>query len=122
MNMWDVQALALYEDGNLLDLVDQDLIGAYNEEEVLLVLETALSCLQVDPKKRPTMSQVMHLFMKHADVAMEIVKELRGNRTSLGDIMEDRRPRIGHESEERTLISSNQFRSQVMELTEMHPR
>lgn len=118
MNMWDVQALALYEDGNLLDLVDEDLIGAYNEEEVLLVLETALSCLQVDPKKRPTMSQVMHLFMKHADVAMEIVKELRGNRTSL----EDRRPRISRESEERTLISSNQYRSQVMELTEMHPR
>ncbi|KAG6553873.1 hypothetical protein Mapa_004790 [Marchantia paleacea] len=117
-------AMTLYEEGNLMKLVDKELMGAYDVEEVLLVLETALSCLQMDPKKRPSMSQVVNMLMKHADVAIEIVKELRGKRTSLEGILEDdmRSNSYSRESEERTLISSSQSNSQFIELTEMHPR
>ncbi|BFI33827.1 hypothetical protein MPTK2_4g18760 [Marchantia polymorpha subsp. ruderalis] len=116
-------ALALYEDGKLLDLVDEDLMGACNQEEVRLVLKTALSCCQAYPKNCPSMSQAMNLFMKHEDLAFEIVKELRGNGTGLGGISEDHEePRISSESEERSFVSRSESRSHLSELTEMRPR
>ncbi|KAL3701686.1 hypothetical protein R1sor_019708 [Riccia sorocarpa] len=71
-------AISMFDQGKVLALVDKQLNGEYNEEEVLLVLHTALACCQIDSKKRPTMSQVVNWLMKHADLAMDIVKELRG--------------------------------------------
>ncbi|KAL3687477.1 hypothetical protein R1sor_013786 [Riccia sorocarpa] len=70
------RALELYEQKNLLNLVDAGLLGQYNEEEVLLILQTAVACCQMDLKKRPTMSQVMSRFMKHEDVPIDITEEL----------------------------------------------
>ncbi|KAL3687492.1 hypothetical protein R1sor_013801 [Riccia sorocarpa] len=120
-------ALQLYEQKKLLDLVDSDLVGMYNEEEVLLVVQTALACCQMDSKRRPTMSQVLNRFTKHEDVAIEIVRELNGPRLNLG-ILE-----VGHLarseeniiSDERALLTYNSVQSSQghsLELTDMNPR
>ncbi|BBN15153.1 hypothetical protein MPTK1_6g17480 [Marchantia polymorpha subsp. ruderalis] len=72
-------AITLYTEGKVLNLVDKRLEGDYDEEEVLLVVDMALSCLQTDPKKRATMSQLVNVLMKNsnASVAVDIVNELK---------------------------------------------
>ncbi|KAL3687475.1 hypothetical protein R1sor_013784 [Riccia sorocarpa] len=82
-------ALELYEQKNLLDLVDAGLLGQYNEEEVMLVLQTAVACCQMDSKKRPTMSQVVSRFMKHEDVPIDITGELNSRMQNLEGILEE---------------------------------
>lgn len=76
---WIAQAITLYTEGKVLNLVDKRLEGNYDEEEVLLVVDMALSCLQTDPKKRATMSQLVNVLMKNsnASVAVDIVNELK---------------------------------------------
>ncbi|KAL3691826.1 hypothetical protein R1sor_005477 [Riccia sorocarpa] len=73
-------AVTLFDEGKLLDLVDKELNGKYNEEEVLRVLQTAIACCQMDSKKRPTMSQIVNVLMSHADPAVDIVQGLRGKK------------------------------------------
>ncbi|KAL3687489.1 hypothetical protein R1sor_013798 [Riccia sorocarpa] len=68
--------LELSEQKMLLNLVDFELVEMYNEEEALLVIQTALACVQMDQKRRPSMSQVVNTFTKHEDVAIEIVREI----------------------------------------------
>ncbi|KAL3684308.1 hypothetical protein R1sor_002330 [Riccia sorocarpa] len=71
-------ALRLHDQDKLLELVDPELNGKYDEDEALLVLRTALACCQLDPKRRPTMSEVLSILMKHTEVAIDIVNELKG--------------------------------------------
>ncbi|KAL3687478.1 hypothetical protein R1sor_013787 [Riccia sorocarpa] len=127
-------ALELYEQRKLLNLVDSELVGEYNEEEVLLVLQTALACCQMDTKRRPTMSQVVNRFTKNEDVAIDIIREIHGRRLNLDEIQEENSavgPSVGpgskenNGSEERTLISYNSqwsFPRQALEVTHMSPR
>ncbi|BBN15164.1 hypothetical protein MPTK1_6g17540 [Marchantia polymorpha subsp. ruderalis] len=84
-------AITLYTEGKVLNLVDKRLEGDYDEEEVLLVVNMALSCLQVDPKKRATMSQLVNVLMKNsnASVAVDIVNELNIQTPYLLSISED---------------------------------
>ncbi|KAL2652484.1 hypothetical protein R1flu_020612 [Riccia fluitans] len=82
-------ALRFYEDGKLLELVDPELMGNYDEDEALLLLHTALACSQLDTKRRPTMSQVMSILMKHTEVAIDIVNEMKSQKPDLHFILED---------------------------------
>ncbi|KAL2652487.1 hypothetical protein R1flu_020615 [Riccia fluitans] len=82
-------ALRFYEDGKLLELVDPELMGNYDEDEALLLLHTALACSQLDTKRRPTMSQVMSILMKNTEVAIDIVNEMKSQKPDLHVILED---------------------------------
>ncbi|BBN15158.1 hypothetical protein Mp_6g17520 [Marchantia polymorpha subsp. ruderalis] len=84
-------AATLYTEGKVLNLVDKRLEGDYDEEEVLLVVDMALSCLQTDPKKRATMSQLVNVLMKNsnASVAADIVNELKSQTPYASSIPED---------------------------------
>ncbi|KAL2622268.1 hypothetical protein R1flu_002473 [Riccia fluitans] len=82
-------ALELYEGKKLLNLVDEKLMGEYNEEEVLLVLHTALACCRLDWRERPTMGQVVSKFMKHEDVVLDIARVLKGDCLKFEDLLEE---------------------------------
>ncbi|KAL3687488.1 hypothetical protein R1sor_013797 [Riccia sorocarpa] len=104
--------LELSEQKMLLKLVDSELVEKYNEEEALLVIQTALACVQMDPKRRPTMFQVVNRFTKHEDVAIDIVREINGRSLNLEGILEENTamgPNAGSEevtrSDERALLS-----------------
>ncbi|KAL2652258.1 hypothetical protein R1flu_020386 [Riccia fluitans] len=81
-------SMTLYGEGKLLNLVDEELNGQYDEDEVLLVLQTAVACCQLDSKKRPTMSQVVNSLLKHSDMVVDIVNKL-SRQSRLEDIREE---------------------------------
>ncbi|XP_008809404.1 cold-responsive protein kinase 1-like isoform X2 [Phoenix dactylifera] len=56
-------AWQLYEEGNLIELVDPNL-KEYLEEEVLRYIKVALFCTQAATKQRPTMPQVVEMLSK----------------------------------------------------------
>ncbi|BBN15229.1 hypothetical protein MPTK1_6g18110 [Marchantia polymorpha subsp. ruderalis] len=116
-------AITLYTEGKVLDLVDKRLEGDYDEEEVLLVVDMALSCLQTDPKKRATMSQLVNFLMKNSNgsVAVDVVNELKSQTPYMWSISEDE-PNVDTyassqgvqgESDELALMSSFATESQV---------
>ncbi|XP_066337393.1 LRR receptor kinase SERK2-like isoform X3 [Miscanthus floridulus] len=49
------------EEGRLLNLVDRNLGGVYNLEELEKVTQIALLCTHMDPDQRPTMSEVVQM-------------------------------------------------------------
>ncbi|KAL3820263.1 hypothetical protein ACJIZ3_006168 [Penstemon smallii] len=49
----------LYEDKRLEELVDKNLKGSYNEDELEKAVELALECTRSNPEVRPRMSQVL---------------------------------------------------------------
>ncbi|OQU78259.1 hypothetical protein SORBI_3009G188100 [Sorghum bicolor] len=55
-------AWSLLNGGNGLDLVDENLNGSYNSDEVLKCLKVGLLCVQENPDDRPLMSQVLMMF------------------------------------------------------------
>ncbi|KAL3687490.1 hypothetical protein R1sor_013799 [Riccia sorocarpa] len=127
--------LELSEQQKLLNLVDSELVEKYNEEEALLVIQTALACVQMDPKRRPSMSQVVNRFTKHEDVAIEIVREINNRRPTLLNlegILEENTaigPKVESEevtrSEERTRLTYDSVGSSHdndLELSSMSPR
>ncbi|XP_066361990.1 receptor-like serine/threonine-protein kinase SD1-8 isoform X1 [Miscanthus floridulus] len=52
-------AWSLLNEGNGLDLVDENLNGSFNSDEVLKCLKVGLLCVQENPDDRPLMSQVL---------------------------------------------------------------
>ncbi|WVZ99117.1 hypothetical protein U9M48_044464 [Paspalum notatum var. saurae] len=52
-------AWSLLNEGNGLDLVDENLDGSFNSDEVLKCLKVGLLCVQENPDDRPLMSQVL---------------------------------------------------------------
>ncbi|OAE30148.1 hypothetical protein AXG93_4295s1010 [Marchantia polymorpha subsp. ruderalis] len=100
--------------------------GDYDEEEVLLVVNMALSCLQADPKKRATMSQLVNELLKNANasVAVDIVNELKSQTVYLCSIPEDEHyvdtyagsQGVQGESVELALLSSFAIDSQVSDM------
>ncbi|KAL6620484.1 hypothetical protein ACP70R_035623 [Stipagrostis hirtigluma subsp. patula] len=61
-------AWSLLNEGNSLDLVDENLKGSFNSDEVLKCLKVGLLCVQENPEDRPLMSQVL-LMLAATDVA-----------------------------------------------------
>lgn len=56
-------AWKLWIAGNVLDLVDESLAGAFSEEEALRCIQVGLLCTQHDPKQRPTMSCALKMLL-----------------------------------------------------------
>ncbi|XP_062231794.1 receptor-like serine/threonine-protein kinase SD1-8 [Phragmites australis] len=61
-------AWSLLNEGNSLDLVDENLKGSFNSDEVLKCLKVGLLCVQENPDNRPLMSQVL-LMLATTDTA-----------------------------------------------------
>ncbi|KAL2652522.1 hypothetical protein R1flu_020650 [Riccia fluitans] len=70
-------AFRLCRENKLLDLAAKGLPTESKGDEILAVLKTALSCLQEDPSKRPTMSQVVNMLTGNSEFTIDIVRELK---------------------------------------------
>uniref|UniRef100_M1BHX7 BRASSINOSTEROID INSENSITIVE 1-associated receptor kinase 1 n=1 Tax=Solanum tuberosum TaxID=4113 RepID=M1BHX7_SOLTU len=57
----DIQVKGLLKDKKYETLVDADLQGNYNEEEVEQLIQVALLCTQSTPTERPKMSEVVRM-------------------------------------------------------------
>ncbi|CAN8312328.1 unnamed protein product [Cochlearia groenlandica] len=62
------RAWTLYEQNELVDLVDSGLNGGYDEEEACRYLKIGLLCTQDSPKLRPIMSTVVKLLTGEKDI------------------------------------------------------
>ncbi|OMO74702.1 hypothetical protein CCACVL1_16525 [Corchorus capsularis] len=61
-------ALALKEQGNLLELVDPRMGSDYNTEEMLAMINVALLCTNANPAARPAMSSVVSMLEGRANI------------------------------------------------------
>ncbi|BBN15223.1 hypothetical protein MPTK1_6g18040 [Marchantia polymorpha subsp. ruderalis] len=115
-------AITLYTEGKVLNLVDKRLEGDYDEEEVLLVVDMALSCLQTDPKKRATMSQLVNFLMKNsnASVGVEIVNELKSQTPYMWSISEDEHNVDPYASSQGVQVESDELALMSSFATESH--
>lgn len=57
----NIQVKGLLKEKNLEALVDRDLQGNYEEEEVEQLIQVALLCTQGSPMERPKMSEVVRM-------------------------------------------------------------
>ena len=57
----NVKVKMLMEEGRLHEIVDRNLGGAYNREELEKITQIALLCTHMDPDQRPVMSEVVHM-------------------------------------------------------------
>ncbi|XP_073287078.1 L-type lectin-domain containing receptor kinase S.4-like [Primulina huaijiensis] len=62
-----------WKEGRVLDVVDKQMEGDFDENEVLMVLKLGLMCSSNDPTGRPTTRQVLS-YMEHEIEMPEIVK------------------------------------------------
>ncbi|XP_042517748.1 cold-responsive protein kinase 1-like isoform X2 [Macadamia integrifolia] len=105
----------LYEEGKLLELLDQEL-GEFSEEEVLRYIKVALFCTQEAAGRRPTMTQVVDMLSRHIWLNEKeltppgIFQELGGLSGTL--------PSLNKAS----IDSTTQLQSSVFTITEMTPR
>ncbi|KAL2652526.1 hypothetical protein R1flu_020654 [Riccia fluitans] len=124
-------AFRLYGENKLLDIAAKGLVTESNRDDVLSVLKTALLCLQEDPNKRPTMSQVVSMLTDVSEVAIDIVTELRDQTFGVGyyagqyDQTTTSTINPRHEREELALLdsaSSAAGSQPTIELSSMQPR
>ncbi|KAL5549049.1 hypothetical protein UlMin_004280 [Ulmus minor] len=54
-------AWRLWKEGNVLELIDESLVGSYSDSEVLRCIHVSLLCVQQHPEDRPTMSSVVFM-------------------------------------------------------------
>lgn len=66
--------LVLKEKGKLLDMMDPRLGSDYNKEEVMGMINVALSCTNASPTLRPTMSAVVSM-LEGRSVVLEPISE-----------------------------------------------
>jgi len=67
LTVW--QAWKLHKEGRLMEIMDPRLhVNKDEEMEVRRVLETAVSCVQTSPEKRPTMFRVVAMVAGDASV------------------------------------------------------
>ncbi|KAK9155233.1 hypothetical protein Sjap_002713 [Stephania japonica] len=69
-----LQAWEMYEQGQLVELVDTSLNGDFDSDEACRYLKTALLCIQDIPKLRPSMSIVVKMLQGEIDEFDNIAK------------------------------------------------
>ena len=57
----NVKVKMLMEEGRLHEIVDHNLGGAYNREELEKITQVALLCTHMNPDQRPAMSEVVQM-------------------------------------------------------------
>lgn len=120
-----MQGFRLYEEGKLVNIAQEGLLEQTSEDEVMYVLKTALSCLQDDPNKRPSMSQVVNMLSGNSEVAIDIVNGLKEQRLSYDDLYDTfSMVNDQQEREDGALLfsSSSSNAQQTVELSDMRPR
>ncbi|EPS57475.1 hypothetical protein M569_17342 [Genlisea aurea] len=63
---------SLYESNRDFELVDPKLNKEYNREEVKRIIKVSLLCTQASPELRPTMSRVVAMLSRDAEVPLVI--------------------------------------------------
>ncbi|KAK4477548.1 hypothetical protein RD792_016780 [Penstemon davidsonii] len=72
-------AWKLWNEGNILHLVDESIEGEFSEEEALRCIQVGLLCTQPNPHHRPTMPSVLKMLLGE-ELSMEtIVASCKGN-------------------------------------------
>ncbi|KAG6553507.1 hypothetical protein Mapa_004419 [Marchantia paleacea] len=119
-------AFKLYEEDRLLNMSEMGLVTMSTKDEIILVLKTALSCLQEDPSKRPAMSQVVNMLMGNSDLAIDLIKELKCQKLTFDDIFDgsilnelDKRQ---EEQVRGMMYSTSSESSQLIRVDDMVPR
>lgn len=69
------QAWSLLNEGNGLDLVDENLNGSFDPDEVLKCLKVGLVCVQENPDDRPLMSQVLMMLASNDTASLPTPKQ-----------------------------------------------
>ncbi|KAL3684454.1 hypothetical protein R1sor_002476 [Riccia sorocarpa] len=71
-------AYTLYKEDRIMDIPAKSLLETGPRDEILSVVKTALSCLQDNYEKRPSMSQVVNMLNgSFPDLATDIMTEIR---------------------------------------------
>nr|CAB3474843.1 unnamed protein product [Digitaria exilis] len=68
-------AWRLWNEGNGLDIVDNNLNGSFNTDEVLKCIKVGLLCVQESPEDRPHMSQVLQMLASPETSALHNLKQ-----------------------------------------------
>uniref|UniRef100_A0A5B7BQE0 non-specific serine/threonine protein kinase n=1 Tax=Davidia involucrata TaxID=16924 RepID=A0A5B7BQE0_DAVIN len=68
-------ALALKENGNLMELVDPRLGSDFNKEEVMVTIDVSLLCTNATAAVRPTMSSVVSMLEGRSAVVQELISD-----------------------------------------------
>ncbi|KAL5707372.1 hypothetical protein ACHQM5_018277 [Ranunculus cassubicifolius] len=99
-------ACVLQEQGNLLELVDENLKSNYSEKEALNMLNIGLLCSNPTPILRPTMSAVVSMLQGHIPVQAPLI--IQGSATDPARLkaFENMSERSGHSRESQTRDTS----------------
>jgi len=101
----------------LINLVDQKIHNTLVESEMRRVINVALLCVQVEPAKRPIMSEVLSMLQGEMDLPHILPSS---NQTSVSSLFMD-----VSTSESNHLLSSpipNNYSNAEIELTNLDPR
>jgi hypothetical protein len=101
----------------LISLVDQKIHDTIVESEMRRVINVALLCVQVEPTKRPIMSQVLSMLQGEMDLPNILPSSTQ---TSVSSLFMD-----ASTSESNHLLSSpipNNYSNAEVELTNLNPR
>ncbi len=112
-----MQAWSLHKTNMLISLVDQKIHDTIVESEMRRVINVALLCVQVEPTKRPIMSQVLSMLQGEMDLPNILPSSTQ---TSVSSLFMD-----ASTSESNHLLSSpipNNYSNAEVELTNLNPR
>jgi hypothetical protein len=101
----------------LISLVDQKIHNTIVESEMQRVINVALLCVQVEPTKRPIMSEVLSMLQGEMDLPQILPSS---SQTSVSSLFMD-----VSTSESKHLLSSpirNNYSNAKVELTNLDPR
>ncbi|KAL3684438.1 hypothetical protein R1sor_002460 [Riccia sorocarpa] len=83
-------AFKKYTDGRVMDIVETALLATGSIDQILLVLKTAISCLQENHERRPSMSQVVNMLSGRSpdEVAVDIIGQLKDQERMYQDLFQ----------------------------------
>ncbi|KAL2641525.1 hypothetical protein R1flu_009112 [Riccia fluitans] len=103
-------AFTQYGEGTVFDIVEKLVLATGSTEQILRVIKTALSCLQENYEKRPSMSEVVNMLSGKStdDVAVDITGQLKGQDRMYQGLFDTSFKGKGKGTEDQT-SSSNHF-------------
>ncbi|KAL2634158.1 hypothetical protein R1flu_005637 [Riccia fluitans] len=83
-----LQAFILYKGDRIEEIPEKGLMETGPRDEILSVVKTALSCLQDNYEKRPSMSQVVNMLNGNfSDLAFDMITELTDSQRLYSGLM-----------------------------------
>ncbi|XP_021719475.1 cysteine-rich receptor-like protein kinase 10 [Chenopodium quinoa] len=107
-----IRAWNLWKDNAILDLVDPRLYTNYSTDEMKRCIHLGLLCIQEDANKRPTMATIVSALNGHKVALSEPEPPLIGPSTNVTFGL----------NKKLSISSSNEFHSNIDDITEVYPR